>query len=377
MALLPCLAKLGLITRMLARKAFRTYLLQNDLKSSTIKNHFYYLGKVYDHLSKHHGAFKCKDKRSFERMIFTDEGIKECEELVLNYLDELKSRGCRNSHINKYIASIRIYYKFLDRDGGEVFKFLPKETYIKATMSDKEIEAFLRLPPPTVVATHRNGKKFEREIDPNGYHLWTLFFSIMAFTGMRPGEVAHLTVDTVDFGRSVFILEDTKTGYPRLVPIPPNICNLVMQRTREVGSGYLFPARRGSKSKVYSSVQWGYNFHARVKRLGIKRKNLTPYSLRHSLITRLLEEDVAISKVMKLAGHTDIRTTHQYTHITTKDVQQAVKKHPIIRRSTSPREIMSSIVQVFNEFRFDEDTRFEYNLNAASDSLELSLKIKH
>jgi len=197
---------------------------------------------------------------------------------------------------------------------------------------------------------------------------------------MIPGEVAKLTVNDVDWGRNIFIIRETKTGFPRFVPIPPNIKKLLKKYLASLETEYLFPSQKGGyyngEEKVVNHVDWGYNFHVRIKRLGIKRKNLTPYSLRHSLITRLLEEDVNLFKVQKLVGHKQISTTANYTHLTIKDLQETIKKHPLVRRLTSPQVILKSLKNIIQSFQLEKDNRFAFKLSETENTLTLKIKIK-
>lgn len=268
------------------------------------------------------------------------------------------------SHVNNNIGVSRVFARYLKEKGLPVdesifsIKDLKDKYKPKATMSDEEIEAFLSLPPKMV--THKNpltGGMSTRPINRKRHEFWTMFFSIMAYTGMRPGEVAKLKVEHIDFGRSAFMVGDTKTNDNRVVPIPPNISQRLLEWTKERQKGYLFPSSRPDGH--CSNVEWHYNFHERIKRLGIVRLNLTPYSLRHSLITRLLEEDVNIFKVQKIVGHKDIKTTSVYTHLTTKDIQEAIRKHPLILKATRPREIARSILDFIKRTGIENDPRFK------------------
>lgn len=290
----------------------------------------------------------------------------------------LKANGAKGSYINKLREIARIYCDFLQHSGQEVdqgiylIKKVKEGAITRATMSDSEIEAFLNLPPLTKGGTHLEN-----------YNRWTLFFSIMAYTGMRPQEIARLTTDLVDFGRGVFIVteENSKTHTQRFVPIPPNIDGLLKSYVNGLQGEYLFPARQGHSYRfavaVVDNVDWGYNFHCRIKRLGIKRRGLCPYSLRHSLITRLLEEDVNIFKVQKIVGHRRLETTAAYTHMTTKDIQLAITKHPLIRKATDPLQILSAFKEVVRGFEFEKNNRFTFEMRESGQGLNISIYLSN
>ena len=288
-----------------------------------------------------------------------------------------------SSYINNFIDSARNYAHCAEEYNLEydpillTLKHFKERTKPKATMSDEEIESFVNLP-VAIFKAKRNGHLVEIPADPKGHMIFTMFWKICAFSGMRMGEVAHLRVNQVDFGRSVFTLgsEDTKTNEPRYVPIAPNITSELSDYVTKLQSDKLFPSRRGGKKGdgCFDEVDWGYNFKKRINRLGIKRYNLTPYSLRHSLITRLLEEDVNIFKVQKIVGHKDIKTTSMYTHLTTKDIIAAISKHPLIRKTTDPHIKLKTIEETIAEILLD-DKRFEVSRISTNESLEIKIKI--
>lgn len=296
-----------------------------------------------------------------------------------NFIFEEKERGISSSHINNYITSMRIWCKYYDDNEikREIkmkdLKMVPDKFKMKATMSDEEIESFLNIPAKVIYRVHpKTKKRFKVQVNEKQHHVWTVFFSIMAYTGMRPGEVAGLRIDDIDFGREVFVLHDTKINQPRLVPLAPNIKNLLRDYIKD-RDNYLFPSRR--PSGVVHNVDWHYNFHERINRLGVKRSNLTPYSLRHSLITRLLEEDVNLFKVQKIVGHSDLRTTAHYTHLTTKDTQRAIQKHPLVRKHTDPQHILKTIEEFINTLELAKDNRFEYSKSNTNKELVFKIKI--
>lgn len=302
-----------------------------------------------------------------EHVELTSEGIGE-------FFFLLRKNGARNGYINCYINALRLYGKYLNNEDLKNLKWRKEDPFVKAVLSDEEIESILALPPPTT--TQKSGGKIVTYAShPELYKRWTLFFSCIAFSGCRPSEIANLTVSSVDFGRNMFILEDTKTNEPRLVPIAPNIIQPLKDHIASLQGEYLFACTNKGKQTVINNANWSKNFHLRLDRLGIKRKNLSVYSLRHSMITRLIEEDVSLFRIQKLVGHHNITTTAKYVHLASKDMEEALKKHPMVRRSTDPQSILRALVESVKSFKLGLDDRFTYELKETEGSLEVKVAL--
>lgn len=256
---------------------------------------------------------------------------------IESYLLRLTTEGRKGTYVNQYVDTLHLYGRFKKTNIYEQLGYYPEEEFIQATMSDTEIKAFLELPCPTVTRYDPLKKQtYSYKYGEKNYARWTLFFKILAYSGMRPGEVAHLTIDDVDLGRKVYVLRETKTNTSRLVPIAKIALHDVTEYITGLNQKYLFPSTKGGMNRqggVVDDVDWGYNFHQRLKRLGIKRTNLRPNSLRPSFITRLLDEDVNLFKVQEIVGHKQIATTAHYTHLTTKGMSKAMNKDPLAREA--------------------------------------------
>lgn len=294
--------------------------------------------------------------------------LESCQKFII----EKQLEGKRGSYINHFVTIFRLYTQFLEESGKpfdkDVYRLkkVKEEAVNKATLNDSEIEAFLALPAP-----------FNSKV---GYDLYTLFFSILAYSGMRPSEVSYLRTDDVDFGRNIFILLDTKTNDSRFVPIAQNLLEPLKKRIGDVEEGaYLFPSARGGNSngvgQVFDNVDWHYNFHTRLKRLGIKRRNLTPYSLRHSFITRMLSEDINIFKVQKIVGHKRIETTNAYTHLTVKDIQKAILKDPLYIRS-NPKGKLEYIKEAIKSLILDNPDKLEFTIDESPNSFNFRVSLE-
>lgn len=293
-------------------QGFKYYLIQEGKKPGTVQ-------------------FHCNN---FSRL------LKECPSLslteVMSFILLLKEKNLSSCYVNKFIATLRIYGQYKQTTLYNELRFYKVQKTVKATMSEREIEDFLALPCVYITRPHGKSKKLiTYQHDVKGYARWTLFFKILAYSGMRCGEVAQLTVEAVDFGRKVFVLYDTKTNTPRYVPIAPSLLHDLTEHLKSLEGKYLFPAKGGG---FITQESWGVEFRKRIKRLGITRTNLTPYSLRHSFITRMLDEDINLFKVQKIVGHKRIQTTADYMHLTTKDITKTIAKDPLSRQSLTYEE---------------------------------------
>ena len=274
---------------------------------------------------------------------------------VVKYLLSLKDQGRKGTYLNDYVDLMHLWDDCFGTHEFDELTYFPEEEFMQATMSDEEIEAFLSLEAPVVTRKSKWGTVDTYVLDRR-WGMKTLFWKIMAWTGMRPGEVAHIRVQDVDFGRNVFLLhpEWVKTNDYRLVPIPPRVKDELQEYIRTLSGEHLFPAANGGVTRqggVINDVAWGYDFHQRIKRLGIKRNNLRPYSLRPSFITRLLAEDVSIFKVQRIVGHSRIDTTAHYTHLVTKDLQDAIEKDPMAAKGLKKTKLLQQELDRIRQFK--------------------------
>lgn len=297
--------------------------------------------------------------RRIERLV----GFPLTREKVDKHLAFLVTKGLKPKSLNMVVNFVRLYGQCFGVQELVDVPFFKRPRYSeKATMTDEEIEAFLRLPAPVRTYTNRWGGT-STACYQKGYDIYTLFYSILAFTGMRPAELAQMTLERIDFIQQIFKLreEDVKTHTPRIVPIPPRVYDALYEYVKTLKGQYLFPSMGKGKDMMglpcLNATDWGYNFHQRIKRLKINRKGLSVYSLRHSLITRLLDEDINLYKVQNLVGHKNIATTVMYYHSSTKALKDTVSKDPMGRRAIDPQKVLDQLIEDVQNF-LSSDKRF-------------------
>lgn len=246
-----------------------------------------------------------------------------------DFIAKLTIAGISTSYRNNFIGTARLFSRFCKEKGRLYDKSLLKykdfkDVYReKAIMSPEEVEAFLALP------------RVKNASDYN-HNAWTLYFALIAYTGMRTGEVAALEVHEVDFGLGIFNLpaQKVKTNRSRQIPIPDILVDRLKEHISSLTTSFLFKSKRPEGH--VSNVEWHYQFHTRINRLGIKRANLTPYSLRHSYATHMADQDrVNVFDLKNLMGHSDIRMTEHYYHRSLTRLKNTAAKHPAFIRNAN------------------------------------------
>ena len=149
--------------------------------------------------------------------------------------------------------------------------------------------------------------------------------------GLRISEGVRLRVEDIDSPRMLLWVRQGKGRKDRSVPLP--------ERTLELLRGYwsqhrhprwIFPTALAKQApspaapkhispQIVRSV-----FQAALQESGVQ-KAATVHTLRHSFATHLLEAGVSLCVIQAYLGHTSIRTTTIYTHLTKATAAPAIK----------------------------------------------------
>lgn len=227
--------------------------------------------------------------------------------------------GWKNNSVNSYIKTIRKLGEVFDIPSLREIRFLPVNATDKPTMTADEIRQFLMLECPYKRPSQNT---IER------YYMFTIFFYVCAFTGRRPDAVARLTKSNIDFVReSITFTENKVERYGagmQHITISRDLKTILKEYVEGLDRDELFVGCR--------QHNWQKNFKLRLKQMGLVRKGLTAYSLRHSFATRLYDIDgVDLLDIQKLMGHKKIETTTKYIHLDSKRYRKIIEKDTLNR----------------------------------------------
>ena len=141
---------------------------------------------------------------------------------------------------------------------------------------------------------------------------------------MRLGEGVRLQVADIDSDRLQLHIRCGKGAKDRYVPLPDRTLEMLRQYwTTHRNPVWIFPAptrmgiplSKATKAMGVSGVQRA--IRAAVLESGVQ-KQATVHTLRHSWATHMLEAGVNLRVIQMCLGHSSIKTTTIYTHLTRK-----------------------------------------------------------
>lgn len=128
-------------------------------------------------------------------------------------------------------------------------------------------------------------------------------------TGMRRGEVLGLKWDQVDLKHGFILLDITKNGERREIPINDTLRGVLQGITRGLDVPYVFYDT--TTGKRYKDIK--RSFHTALRRSGIKDFHF--HDLKHTFASHLVMAGVDLTTVRELLGHKTLTMTLRYAHL--------------------------------------------------------------
>ncbi|MBS0656425.1 MAG: site-specific integrase [Verrucomicrobia bacterium] len=139
-------------------------------------------------------------------------------------------------------------------------------------------------------------------------HLYTIVVLALS-TGMRQGEIMHLTWDDVDFATNRIVLHDTKNGESRVLPLVGHARELLVQlsKLRRLDTRLLFPGKNTKKP-----LDLRYAWEQAIKIAGIE--DFRFHDLRHSAASYLAMNKATLGEIAHVLGHKTLQMVKRYAH---------------------------------------------------------------
>lgn len=260
---------------------------------------------------------------AFNRNHFDQETIDQVNySQIRSWIVSLVDDNMSNVSVNRKIASLKAFYKFLLKIKQiEVspllkHKALKTSKKIQIPFSEKEVDE--------VLSQMQNPVGFEAIRNK-------LIIDLFYTTGMRRAELIHLKLVNVDLPNGVIKVLG-KRNKERLIPVLPIITEQLSVYIKErcsleviVNEDYFFLTKKGLKlndSFVYRLIN---SYFSTVS----EKVKKSPHVLRHTFATHLLNNGADLNSVKELLGHSSLASTQVYTHSSLSELKQVYKDaHP-------------------------------------------------
>jgi integrase len=175
-------------------------------------------------------------------------------------------------------------------------------------------------------------------------HLYPVVLLAMS-TGMRYGEIINLTWSDVDLLRKRIILQETKNGERRAVPIAGLALELLieLEKRRSIDINLLFPKLRSIKNSTSEGETPGF-LKEEVKRVQKVQKptqlrtawctalkkakidNFRFHDLRHCAASYLAMSGASLAEIADILGHKTLSMVKRYSHLSDLHKHSVVEK---------------------------------------------------
>jgi integrase/recombinase XerD len=241
---------------------------------------------------------------------------------IIYYLEQVKKDGLNARSVNRGLAAVRGFFKFLLRekkiDANPVVNIGLAKVWARLpdTLSKEEMNLLLAQPGMKNPAAIRD----------------TAMMELMYATGIRVSEITTLTMNSINWQVGYLVVMG-KGGKERIVPIGRSAYNCLLEYVNQERAKLMKGQRTNilflNRSGAGLSRQGFWKIVRRyVLRAGLNKK-VHPHTFRHSFASHLLEGGADLRSVQIMLGHADIATTQIYTHITRERLKSIHKRyHP-------------------------------------------------
>jgi len=285
---------------------------------------------AYLNLEKNYSAHTInayeKDIIAFQKFCLDEFNLDNIDDInynsIRNWIIVLVDKEISNRSINRKIASLKAYYKFLIKIDKLSTNPLAKH---KALKTSKKVEVPFSKQEMTDV--------LERIEYPDGFEgiRDKLIVGLLYATGIRRIELVNLKLtDVSKHNATIKVLG--KRSKERIIPISEATMPLFDDYWAErknlekiEDDEYLFLLKSGNK--IYETLVYRIiNNYLSVVSSKLKK---SPHVLRHTFATHLLNEGADINSVKELLGHSSLASTQVYTHNSIAELKKVhLANHP-------------------------------------------------
>lgn len=246
-----------------------------------------------------------------------------------DYIAQLHQQKYEKRSIARKLTSLRSFFRFLVAEelvtsNPASLARLPKlDSVLPEFLYPQEMVALLSAPDTATDLGMRDRAILE------------LFYA----TGVRRSELVNMRLP--DFDMTNFTIRVTGKGNKQREVLFGELASVALEQYVDVARPRLLAHRVGggdeqtvflSKNGRPLDASYTYTLVQKyVMKAGVS-SNISPHALRHSFATHMLDGGADLRTIQELLGHTSLRSTEIYTHVTTRRMKEVYgQTHPLAR----------------------------------------------
>lgn len=239
---------------------------------------------------------------------------------VLSFLSRARERGVSDATRNRKHAAVNCFFKSLlelevltNNPASGIKKSKTEKNRAPVFLDESGLERFLQ---------SVEGKYRTRNL---------AIFLLMGYMGLRVGEVHALNCKDYNAERRTLDVFGKGRKW-RTLPVPEMVAELLTLAVEERLSPWrakeeaLFVSQKGKRLSIRSIQLISTETFERFQQESPTHQRLhySSHKLRHSFATMMLRRGADLRTVQELLGHASIQTTTVYTHVTSREKEEAM-----------------------------------------------------
>lgn len=217
------------------------------------------------------------------------------------YMDYLEEQQRNAGTIEKYLAAISVFSRFLGR--SEIILGIQRKEKIK----ESEIPESLK---------ESEEKQLLLEVELDGNLRNTAIVYTLLYTGIRISELCDLNLDDIKITdkKRTLIVKNKKGEIERIIPLSKEVSKHLKK--------YIDSLDTNREALFVSSVN--KRISTRAVQYMLQKYDVNPHKLRHTFCQKLINKGIDIRTVAKLAGHRDVNVTKRYASDVDPNLENAI-----------------------------------------------------
>ena len=155
----------------------------------------------------------------------------------------------------------------------------------------------------------------------NNPHIYA-FIKVAVGTSMRLTEILSIQINNIDVNRRVIYIPKAKAG-AREQPMTGELADFLRDylTPKRKESQWLFPSKTSATGYAVSIEK---PFRAVIKAAGLDPYEVVRHTLRHTVITHLVQSGVDLPTVQRISGHKTLHMVARYSHQNGEHIQAAM-----------------------------------------------------